>query len=734
MGIIKLLALGFFILIFCMACRPSHPIEYSRITVAVDSTRSYSLDSLSLNGFEFSPLPENDIIWVYTNKGLHQLNLVSGAWMPFRERFHLGPTVQLPLTEIWKDSITQEVFCFEFHRNLFYNPIQPDTFYQWSLEGLTCLMNTKDEILVGTAKGLFYINKRNLKISKSPDISLKTWIHDMEAMGQDTLSINKGQIKIHKKMENVGHFIKRIRYDPYSRDKFLDSLPQTITRPTYRTYGDRFGAIYVSDEHFFYRDPSRHLFDIPQIQGKGILDIKTDDKYWFIVYNDKFVIVNKQYARTISSPFDYKSAFDTQEICKKKLIDLLNMRVEDFLNNVPGFISDTNCRQLFGINNGFEERVQRYFMYINPESKVLVEQLYIEGKIPELIEKYVLFGIINHYIHAYNLKKVNEYIVEFDKKYPEENLNNSRSTLNCFKRIIQSEDSLTALHLPEDEFLFKEAKIKGRLVQCGWFGDNYYDLSLQAENYQLILKKFPKSKYAEEIEFYSIGTEDFDEESGAQYSENGIKSIDQYLKNNPNSRFEPQLRMRKASILETYYVNPDSIAYFKDLALQELLKIDSSSIKDTLLRAELRYTIKRIEWEKFESAFDFSVFLPRTDFNLGDSISCIVTLKNKSLTKQVIQRYKVKPFFPLNISSEKKWEYIPNTTLSDTSLMQVTVLPGQAILDTIWITKSTRLWNHRIPGKIKFDKGGSFNIGAFLASPMGWGYGSNRESLIYINE
>ena len=81
MGIIKLLALGFFILIYCMACRPSHPVEYSRITVAVDCTRSYSLDSLSLNGFEFSPLPENDIIWVYTNKGLHQLNLVSGAWM-----------------------------------------------------------------------------------------------------------------------------------------------------------------------------------------------------------------------------------------------------------------------------------------------------------------------------------------------------------------------------------------------------------------------------------------------------------------------------------------------------------------------------------------------------------------------------------------------------------------------------------------------------------------------------
>ncbi|HZV43607.1 MAG TPA: hypothetical protein VFF90_03990 [Saprospiraceae bacterium] len=109
-------------------------------------------------------------------------------------------------------------------------------------------------------------------------------------------------------------------------------------------------------------------------------------------------------------------------------------------------------------------------------------------------------------------------------------------------------------------------------------------------------------------------------------------------------------------------------------------------------------------------------------------------MKNKSFADQKVLTYKTKPYFLLNISYDKKWKYFPNSLASDSTLVSVSVLPGQAITDTVWITESTRLWNHRLPGKISFDKGGSFYINAFLPSPMGWGFGSKDAAMIYINE
>lgn len=122
----------------------------------------------------------------------------------------------------------------------------------------------------------------------------------------------------------------------------------------------------------------------------------------------------------------------------------------------------------------------------------VIETALLKNALPTDLEKYALVGLCMKYLKAYDLPKVETYGNRLNKDFPGFTYYGSQETLDCVLRIKHSVDSLKLLNMAKDEFIYKEALLKYKLIQCGWFGDNYYDFSIVNESYQKLLSLFPK--------------------------------------------------------------------------------------------------------------------------------------------------------------------------------------------------------------------------------------------------
>ena len=91
-----------------------------------------------------------------------------------------------------------------------------------------------------------------------------------------------------------------------------------------------------------------------------------------------------------------------------------------------------------------------------------------EQRLPPDLEKYAIVGLCMKYVRKAELDKVPGYIDLLNERYPDFNYYGSKSILNCVENVKHSIDSLRKLNLDEDEYLFKEAGLKEKLVYCGW--------------------------------------------------------------------------------------------------------------------------------------------------------------------------------------------------------------------------------------------------------------------------
>ena len=182
----------FAIVVFITNC---HSIDSSsspelHITFKVDSTKVYNAEDIPKNIFMFSPLGHNNKIWTINTTNPYELDLITGKWSPLNMRFGNVFKRQIREDGIWKDGITGEIYISCFHDGLIRSYPEKDTFDFLKIHPVTSFHPRKKNIALGTANGLYFLNRNENNISVAENFPLDIWVNSIQESNNDTLLIN----------------------------------------------------------------------------------------------------------------------------------------------------------------------------------------------------------------------------------------------------------------------------------------------------------------------------------------------------------------------------------------------------------------------------------------------------------------------------------------------------------------------------------------------------------------
>ena len=688
------------ILIFYLSCAPdkqsgqtqlSTSTPYNHISFNVDSIKTIVFDSLNSGTFIFSPIEEKDHVWYFGGTNKYDINLLTNERVLLEKKYPTLDLSQVDPLEIWKDSIRSEVFIASFHGKKFirYNTLENKT-YNYPISSVTSCINSNNILLVGTASGLFIVDKNSGHFHRSLDVPIELWVKDMEVKG-DNILINEGIFTFSLALEQPISWTRptfHLSQDIYNIEKLLPGGNHVFYKPQIGT--DFY--LFSSEDRIFYLDSSRFLYEVNFLPRGLSFTLLSDDQYWYVLYPQKIMIINRQYVLQKSKPYYFMTYQGVLDSCRKRINALYNLSIDDFLSQFQIINADSSCLSLDEYQTLIERAVYNYF-----KNSMQIDQLikyYYQKQLPRGVEAYAINALIIYYTHQFDDKKVRELIKSLYSKYPEYKYYWMDGDLVCINKIFDSVDSLRKFNLPLDEYLFKEAKIRERLVKCGGFGDSYYDFSLVEANYQRIVEEFPNSPYAEEVDFYHAGSEGLDPENGYPETMEGLVSLDAFKLKYPNSRFEGKIDARKAFIMSNYYQDYDSTIWYKERALDILHNINPKYFEDTLFRNEVKYQILDLEHRIIKMYFDFTITMRSDKYSGDDVIDMHIRLYNKTDKPRRARIFTSKTKFILELWSDNGVEMESPINSRDTTSKEIVIPPSGSIEEDIKFPALVRIFNY----------------------------------------
>ena len=131
------------------------------ITFFVDSIKIYDAKDIPKHEFMFSPISHKDKIWTTGAYNPYELDLKTGSWTPLKTKYSDQIKGQLNEELIWNDTSNGDTYISLFDKGLLRYLKAKDTFEYLDVLPVTALLPRKNEIVIGTANGLYFLNRKD---------------------------------------------------------------------------------------------------------------------------------------------------------------------------------------------------------------------------------------------------------------------------------------------------------------------------------------------------------------------------------------------------------------------------------------------------------------------------------------------------------------------------------------------------------------------------------------------
>ncbi len=671
----------------------------------VDSIKTIQFDYGSI--FVKSPFEETNKIWISG----YELDLDTEKKILLSEKYDKSLRTD-NLQNSWKDLKTGELFIGIFHEYLLYFDKEKNKKI-FNIKTVQSLLNGEKKILVGSADGLYEINKESTSINKIKGISENLWINNLQILNHDTLLINN-VIKFRLNTDDYKNINKGLNIErPLKYKKLRENnknskieLPNSLEQQ-YKSSNDDEGIWYYNDKNVYFVKYDQTTFNYIGQSEKIVKFIETDENHIYMVYEKQIDILNKRYLLNKIRPVNVEN-YNIQLKQLKSALDFDNdISLDSFKSNY------TRCKSSFKDFNNiesqniFQSAVASYFYQLYDKEKVdEIEKAIINQELDDEFKKYSLLGLCKYYIRNYNVSKYKKYLIEKEKYFPEFNYDYSNENITIINKALSKVDSLKLLDLSADEFLFKVAAIKNELIQNGWFeSESMYDNRIVVECYEKILQNYPSGKFAEEADLFII-LNAVTGEDGFWYSEDLISDLEKHIQKYKSFSNIGKAQLVLSEVYSTFYSEEiDEVIAKKEKAIEILKLIDTTQLRNNDIKQRILEYQNSINKELFE--FSVEAFSP--EFHYNKEMNFLVKIKNRSKKDRNILLYENPYLFSTDIG-KAKFEILNDKKEIDS--IKVTISSSETYSKTINLSNEILNWNGNL-GKYNFQKQGIYYITLF---------------------
>jgi hypothetical protein len=702
----------FSIIAFLSSCHQEDNSSLSNlyITFKVDSTKIYDAKIVPKGIFIFSPIQYNDKIWTLNTMNPHELDLKTGEWSPLTLIFGNDLKRQIREDRIWRDKYTGETYISCFHDGLIRYLPEKDIFAFLKTYPVTAFYPRKNNIVLGTANGLYFLNRNENEIIVAENFPLDIWVNSIQESNNDTLLLNSKYYyhitsnAFGEKDISISESEKRTNYNYVSQDiqsklsalggGFREFISDSLS--WYYREGELF---YSGDKNVFYKF---HLF--PE---EYIWHILEDKEYLYVLFHEQFVIFNKEYIFKNSIYHDVENYQELQKELWQKMIKLDEsiLVFDKYLANSITLFNEEKYSGYSGLKNTLEnipKRFEDYRYELGVENLNLILE---DGTIPEIFKYNILKGLCRKHTTSAELDSALIYFKLIEELYPSYKDECIDFSYPCVKKAYNRLDSIRNEDTSADRLLFLEAKTRQEMIHCCcWFGNSSYDYSIVEEKYQEILTNHPNSEYADDAEFWMINYRNYDGEEGG-YPVDAIPTIREFVNKYPNSNLIPELLINIAhSYTSEYSEDIDDRIRSVELSIDELKALLSNYQLDSLEFARVEHNLRQFDHQRNKLIYSLTVVPLQSHYKLNEDIEVEIIISNNSSTSISLELFKNESYVSFGIHPDNKVRFIPEDD-DDSTKMGFIITRGEPLRQKIKLNKLVRHWDGGTLGRFSFEEG-----------------------------
>lgn len=599
------------------------------ISIDIKDFAKLSNDTIGIDDFMISPIGSNAIWTFNTNGPSFELKLTDSSWTNLDNKFGKY-SYGLKKDNIVRDTIDKElIWICNFRSGLIaYNTVNESYIEFKSVKHVSGICFLENNIVIGTLEGL-YVLDRNYKAAVKSHSIAGVNVNNIKKISSNLLLINDmyefdidkdSIVKTREKDSNIyaSKNIKDVEITTYQNNNLRikkGDLEKNMHYPNYLI-----DNVIVDDEIAWiplqnsekailkYNLINDSIESIPI--GYGLRDYKllnTDDLIWLYYDNEilwfnkidystnQFTIEERIYNAIVDSKYLYINTWHGIEIYEKAFLFKKSIDISGFVNEekrLNDLIDSLGIYKTFDFSGSYNSYKILHTKFSNSQSKRIQFHLNdikesLKWRLPKnfeeikSLEKYILDSINDteiialFYLQAIRVANHNGKLKEslgFDSilnhSYPDFITDYHSSQMREVAKSYKSITSINSSSLPPDEKLWLSGKAYYDLfLHIGPETEvSSIDMTFPFLFLESLLKKYPKSNYADDAEFLILSHIEGGSHEGGDNSYN-LTAIEKYksiIKKYPDTEFTPEIYHK---ISELYYscdsAYVDNLKYYK---------------------------------------------------------------------------------------------------------------------------------------------------------------------------
>jgi len=707
----------FIIMAIFTSCQKKEKSSLSDLYISfkVDSIKIYNVKDISMDIFMFSPLGQKDKIWTINTTSPHELDLITEEWKPLTARFGNVFKEHGLDGAIWKDGYSDEIYFGCFHEGLVRYYPQKDTFDFLEIHPVTAFYPRKENIVIGTANGLYFLNRNTNKISVAENFPLDIWVNSIQELSNDTLLINyktyyhsSSNALIEK---SIGKSTpEKITNYNYISQEVKSKLPSL--RGEFREFRSESISWYYNDSELFFSTNKNDFYKFPLFPKGRVRHILEDREYLYVLFDEIFIIFNKDYILKNSIIHEVANYEKLQKELLQKMDELNESRTdfEKYLAKSITLYNSENYSSYSDLQNILQD-IPNSFENYNFERGVKNLNLILRNDTIPIMFKYnILKGLCQKYTTSAKLDSALIYFHLIKKLYPLYKDHCIDSSYPCIVSAKKQLDSMRSEGLSDDKLLFLEAQLRAKMIQCScWFGESYYNFSIVEEKLKEILISHPHSQYADDAEYWMINYQNYGDEEG-RYSVSEIPKIRKFVKKYPNSTLIPELIMNIAySYSNDYSENIDDRIKNIEKGIRELHALKKNYKLDSSQLARLEENLNQLENQKNELIYTLTITPMKINYKMNEDMEVEITISNNSSTPKTLELYSNKSYLSFGVHRDNKVKFIP-IDINDVIKKEFKIIKGEPLKQKVIINRLVRHWDGGKLGRFNFEEEGLYYL------------------------
>lgn len=705
------------LIVFCglTSCKQDFKINDSKISFPVDSFKIINIPVSFGTNFIFSPIDNQDYIWILGSKNGAELNLKSGKIRSLTEVFGFKYNGGIIISSIWRDSLNHDIYIDVAYEKLIRYDAKSKLYQRVNISGVNGMVSTNDNIYFSNHKGLFTFERTKGELKHTYTNFLREDINSISKVNerQILIKLDQGDDVTYDLVDGTTTSYKKLSYNPLlSNDKSEHPIFQILPKEILNAKiikDDSLIWLFNSNKLLFSYDDVR-VYECNLPLNSRIYDIDYDKDHLYIHFKDKMGVYKKDYLLKHSS-----LSFKGNPNAQRKDLDFIKaelsttLELDTFIHFMRELNSESTFRDYDNIN-----QLMDYFKYRlrilqhNSNFRKQTESYIENGTFPTEYLNVALEGLINFYVRNEKFGQTKKYIEMYQKNLSKEN--NYIYTYMCYLGTIKSLDSLGMLSLSPDEILYQSALLKEKLINCGGFGESYIDNTIVVDSYKKLLKQYPTSEFTDDAAYYLATSYEY-EDMG--FSEESINELREFIKKYPNSDKVVDAELLIIEIYMRYSETPDQMMVMYSKTAKEIKKLEEKYTLSSSQSMILNNIKSNLNQYIIKTKYEFKVEPQKKEYLSGEDIIIDVTLTNKLSKKVELQIFKNISPFNISVTLEGK-VYFVNSSKTDDERTTLFLQGNETKFWKLNLTKEARSVAYpRHIGKYDFSKSGSYYISLY---------------------